>query len=386
MDFGNADPPPLKDDRSTKKARFWSQGADRDNPITLSLRGKLMESQRMVVEDLITSDGDLDFKPEDIMWWLNCLGDLLAIAPFATDWECYGIQPQLWTLHFDSLKGEYDSVIAWIQLPGKFARIAIEVTLSKPLVSQFLLDGKGYEERDSGEKGLGGKKTSIKVVLETGAGRDILNILKFGLWMVVSRKRNPRVNKGKELVRDLDRDHRSNFGSSSHFVVLLNDTDEDFDKETKCEELNSPPPIEDDRLTKKTKFRAQGEDIDNPSMLSFRDKLMKQQRGVIDAEVGREEFMGRENDIEIEKEDVVIDREGFLPSISFSQKVHEQLIKPWQSTVVVKFLGRMIGYKALCSLLEILWPNIGGYSIIDLDNGYFLVKFRKEGDADFVFT
>lgn len=67
MDFGNADPPPLKDDRSTKKARFWSQGADRDNPITLSLRGKLMESQRMVVEDLITSDGDLDFKPEDIM-------------------------------------------------------------------------------------------------------------------------------------------------------------------------------------------------------------------------------------------------------------------------------------------------------------------------------
>ncbi|KAL9426689.1 hypothetical protein AB3S75_033470 [Citrus x aurantiifolia] len=75
---------------------------------------------------------------------------------------------------------------------------------------------------------------------------------------------------------------------------------------------NSPPPLEDDRSTKKTKFRARGEDGDNPSMLSFRDKLMEQQRGVIDAEVGREEFMGRENDIEIEKEDVVIEREGFL--------------------------------------------------------------------------
>ena len=33
---------------------------------------------------------------------------------------------------------------------------------------------------------------------------------------------------------------------------------------------------------------------------------MEQERGVIDAKVGREEFMGRENDIEIEKEDVVI--------------------------------------------------------------------------------
>ena len=39
-----------------------------------------------------------------------------------------------------------------------------------------------------------------------------------------------------------------------------------------------------------------------------------------------------------------------------------------------------------CSRLEILWPNIGGYSVIDLDNGYFLIKFRKEGDTDFVFT
>ncbi|ESR42059.1 hypothetical protein CICLE_v10013460mg, partial [Citrus x clementina] len=133
---------------------------------------------------------------------------------------------------------------------------------------------------------------------------------------------------------------------------------------------NSPPPLEDDRSTKKTKFRAQGEDGDNPSMLSFRDKLMEQQRGVIDAEV----------------DDVVIEREGFLPSISFSRKVHEQLIKPWQSTVVVKLLGRMIGYKALCSQLEILWPNSGRYSVIDLDNGYFLVKFRKEDDADYLWS
>ncbi|GAY45528.1 hypothetical protein CUMW_090160 [Citrus unshiu] len=117
---------------------------------------------------------------------------------------------------------------------------------------------------------------------------------------------------------------------------------------------NNPPPLEDDRSTKKTKFRAQGEDGDNPSMLFFRDKPMEQQKGVIDAEVGREEFMGKENDNEIENEDVVIEREGFLPSISFSQKVHEQLIKPWHSTVVVKLLGRMIGYKAFCSRLGIL--------------------------------
>ena len=81
----------------------------------------------------------------------------------------------LWSPQFDSSKEECDSVIVWIWLPGmalhyyhkhilqmigqvignvvrvdyntesatrgKFARIAVKVSLSKPLVSQFLLNG-----------------------------------------------------------------------------------------------------------------------------------------------------------------------------------------------------------------------------------------------------
>ena len=60
-------------------------------------------------------------------------------------------------------------------------------------------------------------------------------------------------------------------------------------------------------------------------------------------------------DIEISAEDVQIVKEGFMPSIFFSKKFHEQLIKPWQRTMVVKLLGRSIGYKALLSILEVLW-------------------------------
>lgn len=103
---------------------------------------------------------------------------------------------------------------------GKIARIAVEVTLSKPLVSQFLLDGKvqkvEYENLPNicfgcgkyghscescpnrvmrnevvGEKGSGGEKSSTEIVPETGAIRNILNIPKFGPWMLVSRKGKP---------------------------------------------------------------------------------------------------------------------------------------------------------------------------------------------------
>ncbi|KDO40160.1 hypothetical protein CISIN_1g046738mg, partial [Citrus sinensis] len=63
--------------------------------------------------------------------------------------------------------------------------------------------------------------------------------------------------------------------------------------------------------------------------------------------------------------------------------VHEQLIKRRQVTVVVKLLGRMVGYKAVVSRLEALWPNIGGFSVIDLDNGYYLVHFCSENTAEF---
>lgn len=84
------------------------------------------------------------------------------------------VQP--WSPRFDSSKEKIESIIAWIRLPGmalyyyhkrvlrmlgqvigkviwidyntkyalrgKFARIVVEVTFSKPLVSQFLLNGK----------------------------------------------------------------------------------------------------------------------------------------------------------------------------------------------------------------------------------------------------
>lgn len=73
-----------------------------------------------------------------------------------------------------------------------------------------------------------------------------------------------------------------------------------------------------------------------------------------------------------------------MPSISFSQKIHVQLIKPWQYTVVIKLLGRSIGYRALYNRLGALWSLTLEFSFIDLENEYFLVSFKTEGDVQFV--
>ncbi|KAH9762496.1 DUF4283 domain-containing protein [Citrus sinensis] len=145
-------------------------------------------------------------------------------------------------------------------------------------------------------------------------------------------------------------------------------------------EKSSPPSIENNRSTKRVKFKAQGVDGDNPPPVSFRDKLLETQMEL------EEEFMGKEEDIDIDIGDVVIEMERFLPAISFSQKVHLQLVKPWQSTVVVKLLGRSIGYKVLCNRLEALWNMSHGFFVIDLENNYFLVRFKRDSNAQHVLT
>ncbi|KAH9685608.1 DUF4283 domain-containing protein [Citrus sinensis] len=60
-----------------------------------------------------------------------------------------------------------------------------------------------------------------------------------------------------------------------------------------------------------------------------------------------------------------------------------QLVKPWRTAVVIKLLGRTIGYKVLCNRLESLWSGSQGFTVIDLENDFFLVKFKTEDDAQY---
>ena len=53
------------------------------------------------------------------------------------------------------------------------------------------------------------------------------------------------------------------------------------------------------------------------------------------------ELNGVLNDIDhMSFEDVKINQDGYIPSISFSKRVQDKLVKPWQNSVVVKLLGR----------------------------------------------
>ncbi|XP_024035693.1 uncharacterized protein LOC112096477 [Citrus clementina] len=136
-----------------------------------------------------------------------------------------------------------------------------------------------------------------------------------------------------------------------------------------------PPPLPGDRSTKKACFRSHGMDADNPLPLSFKDALMPhtQQRSFDNTEM--------DDEWEFELGDVIVGDDGAMPTINFSQQIHEKLVKPWQNSVVVKLLGRNIGYKVLFNRLKVMWHMISDFSVIDLENNYYLIRLNSFEDA-----
>jgi len=106
-------------------------------------------------------------------------------------------------------------------------------------------------------------------------------------------------------------------------------------------------------------------------MPSFRDKLLNR-----DTERDSDEA----EEVVIREEDVVIKKDEAIPSISFSERVIDLLFQSMKLAVVVKLLGRSIGYKRLKDKLINMWKPIGPIQLIDLEENCFIVKLQDDHD------
>jgi hypothetical protein len=68
------------------------------------------------------------------------------------------------------------------------------------------------------------------------------------------------------------------------------------------------------------------------------------------------------------------------PEFILSEREESRIQKPWRQGLIVKLMGRRIGYKALETRLKQIWVRKGVISIIDLGYEYFLVYFTNEED------
>ncbi|KAL4377977.1 hypothetical protein GQ457_02G032980 [Hibiscus cannabinus] len=93
-----------------------------------------------------------------------------------------------------------------------------------------------------------------------------------------------------------------------------------------------------------------------------------------------------ELDVEMSDEDVRISSSDGSPVINFSARLHGLVDEKLAKSVIVRLLGRFIGYTALLNRIQTLWNPCGEIAMIDLDNGYFLVRFALEEDVSKVLS
>lgn len=70
--------------------------------------------------------------------------------------------------------------------------------------------------------------------------------------------------------------------------------------------------------------------------------------------------------------------------IEISPEECKELWKPWRRAIVVKLLGRNISYRMLSQRLSDMWTLTRRIDIIDMENGYYVIRFSTAADYEHV--
>ncbi|KAK8560140.1 hypothetical protein V6N12_012943 [Hibiscus sabdariffa] len=111
-------------------------------------------------------------------------------------------------------------------------------------------------------------------------------------------------------------------------------------------------------------------------VISYKDSLLGDLNG--DDMYEYESF--DDEDIEILEGDVIHIMVDGLISIQFSERVQSLVEKSLDRIIVLKLLGRRIGYATLKNKIQELCKPKRDIKLMDIEDGYFLATFRSHED------
>lgn len=125
--------------------------------------------------------------------------------------------------------------------------------------------------------------------------------------------------------------------------------------------------------------------------ISFADKLKGIQQetddGVVEMPGGRvhdalsDDTMSEDSQPDTEQLcQVIEDPQRNFPTFIFSKRMKQRMYKAWTNSVIVKLLGRNIGYKALETRIQSLWAKKGVTKLINIGHGFYVVKLTNVED------
>ncbi|KAL4296763.1 hypothetical protein GQ457_12G006080 [Hibiscus cannabinus] len=120
--------------------------------------------------------------------------------------------------------------------------------------------------------------------------------------------------------------------------------------------------------------------------VSYAKVLSTPGKGTPKDQIGLGESVCDPHKILVSDDDCVVDKSGKFPKIEFSERVHQQLDLAIWNVIIVRLLGRNIGYQTLLNRLHVVWKPMGEFQLIDLDNSYFLVRIEDPRDYRRILT
>lgn len=68
------------------------------------------------------------------------------------------------------------------------------------------------------------------------------------------------------------------------------------------------------------------------------------------------------------------------PGVDICKKERIELCRPWRKSLIIKVLGKEVGYKFLLNKIQKLWSPSGTLDMLDFKNNFFLVMFSSSKD------
>ncbi|XP_019459940.1 PREDICTED: uncharacterized protein LOC109359700 [Lupinus angustifolius] len=73
-----------------------------------------------------------------------------------------------------------------------------------------------------------------------------------------------------------------------------------------------------------------------------------------------------------------------VPHISLDKEVFEELCSPGRDALVITLVGKSLSYNVFKDRLQRIWKLQGGFDMVDVDHGFYYVKFDLQADRETV--
>ncbi|PPD73539.1 hypothetical protein GOBAR_DD29535 [Gossypium barbadense] len=140
----------------------------------------------------------------------------------------------------------------------------------------------------------------------------------------------------------------------------------------------------EDLIPKKFQFRDKDESVNKELLVDLTIEPITPWKNKLIGQSSNIEGKGLEEKEEFEllEGDILKSVINGTPSVEFSNRIHQILIRDMENTVVLKLLGHNIGYSVLQNKIYNLWKPSSLFQLMDIENVYFLAKFQNKIDCE----